>query len=296
MSVSRPHRRLLGLAGILILGFSACTPIIYLTPTATVSIPSPSPTSTPEPMALIVNDEGLPQAEFDAELDRYLQSMADLGVTVTPEEAVQVVQDEFIVQMLLAQSAVSSGYAYDEAALQARIDALSEESGGAEALAAWMTDHGYTEEQFRTSLRRQVAAAWMRDQVIAEVPSVAEQVHIRQILFYNESDAQTVYEQLQAGWDFATLADQYAPLTKGELGWFPRGYLVHPTIEEAAFALQPGQTSPVVASSVGWHILYLVERDPARPLSPDALLTLQEHALMDWLTTRRNESTIVLAP
>jgi len=296
MSVFRPHRLLLSLAGILILGLSACTPIIYLTPTATASIPSPSPTSTPVPMALIVNDEGLPQAEFDAELDRYRQSMADLGVTVTPEEAIQVVQDEFVVQMLLAQSAVSSGYAYDEAALQARIDALSESIGGAEAFAAWMADHGYTEEQFRASLRRQVAAAWMRDQVIDAVPGVAEQVHIRQIMLYNESDAQTVYELLQAGWDFATLADQYAPLTKGELGWFPRGYLVHPTIEEAAFALQPGETSPVVASSVGWHILYLVARDPARPLSPDALLTLQEHALLDWLTMRRNESTIVLAP
>jgi parvulin-like peptidyl-prolyl isomerase len=52
----------------------------------------------------------------------------------------------------------------------------------------------------------------------------------------------------------------------------------------------------VVESSVGFHILYLVERDPARPLSPDALLTIQESALQDWLTQQRNESTIVIAP
>jgi peptidyl-prolyl cis-trans isomerase C len=141
-----------------------------------------------------------------------------------------------------------------------------------------------------------MAAARMRDQIIAAVPTTADQVHVKQILFYNAEDAQNVYALLQSGWDFNTLAAQYEPLTKGELGWFPRGYLVHPTIEEAAFALQPGEYSAVIESSVGYHILYLVERDPAHPLSPDALLTLQENALQDWLTQRRNESTIVIAP
>ena len=145
-------------------------------------------------------------------------------------------------------------------------------------------------------MRRQMAVAWMRDQVIAEVPLVADQVHVFQIFFNNESDAQSVYDLLQAGYDFNTVAVQYDPLTRGELGWFPRDYLVHPTIEQAAFDLAPGAYSTVVASSVGYHILYLVERDPARPLSPDALLALQEKALVDWLTQRRNESTIIYPP
>jgi peptidyl-prolyl cis-trans isomerase C len=141
-----------------------------------------------------------------------------------------------------------------------------------------------------------MAAAWMRDQIIATLPATAEQVHVKQILFYNAEEAQNVYALLQSGWDFNVLAEQYDPLTKGELGWFPRGYLEHPTIEEAAFALQPGQYSPVVESSIGFHILYLVERDPQHLLSPDALLALQERALQDWLSLRRNESTIVVAP
>jgi peptidyl-prolyl cis-trans isomerase C len=265
------------------------------TPAATVtSLSIPTPTSPP--LAAIVNGEGILASEFQAELARYQQAQAEQGRTVAPEEAAQIVLNDLIDQTLLAQAAAAQGYVVDDATVQARIDALAAQVGGAEALSAWMTAHGYTEADFRSALRRQIAAAWMRDQILAAVPTTAEQVHVRQILFYNGKDAQNVLALLQAGWDFNTLAEQYDPITKGELGWFPRGYLPHPEIEAAAFALQPGEYSPVLQSTIGYHILYLVERDPARPLSSDALLTLQEHALQDWLTQQRNASTIEIAP
>jgi peptidyl-prolyl cis-trans isomerase C len=284
-----------------LLALSACIPgFVFtptLTPTPTVTLtPSVTPTVTPVAMALVVNAEGITQAEFDAELARYQQAGVELGLTSTPEEDKQAVTDDFIDQLLLSQAAAAAGHGVDDTSLQARIDSLVEQIGGADALSAWQQVYGYTDEEFRTALRRQMAAAWMRDQVIATVPTTADQVHVRQILFYNEADAQSAYARLQAGMDFNTLAAQYDPLTKGELGWFPKGYLVHPSIEEAAFALLPGQYSAVIQSSVGYHILYLVERDSAHPLSPDALQTLQEHALLDWLTEQRNASTIVIAP
>lgn len=284
---------------ILLLALSACLPVIGLTatPTPTSTLPSTeTPTLTPVPMAVIVNGEGITQVEFDAELARYQQAGVELGLTSSPEEDKQVVLDDFIDQLLFAQAARAAGHAVDDAALQEHIDSLVARLGGADALTAWQEENGYTDEEFRTAERRQMEAAWMRDQLLAAVPTTADQVHVRQILFNNEADAQETYALLQAGWDFNTIAAQYAPLTKGELGWFPRGYLVHPTIEEAAFSLQPGEYSPVVESSVGFHILYLVERDPSRPLSPDALLTLKEHTLLGWLTEQRNASTIVVAP
>jgi len=260
---------------------------------STATLP-PTPTSIP--LAATVNGEGISWAEFEAELARYQQAQAELGGAVSAEEASVIVLDDLIDQTLLAQAAAAEGYVEGEAALQARLDDLAAQVGGTEALSAWQAAHGYTEAGFRSALRRQMAAAWMRDRVIAAVPVTAEQVHVRQILFYNADDAQNVFALLESGWDFPALAEQYDPVTKGELGWFPRGYLVHLEIEAAAFALQPGEYSPVVQSAVGFHILYVVERDPTRPLSPDALLTLQEHALQDWLTQRRNASTIVIVP
>ncbi len=292
MTASLPTRLLLALLfASFILSACGADP----TPAATSTPPLP-PTPTPVPLAATVNGEGIPWAEFEAELARYQQAQAEVGSAASAEEASVIVLDDLIDQTLLAQAAAAEGYSVDDAALQARIDKLAAQIGGAEALSAWQAAHGYTEADFRSALRRQMAAAWMRDRIIAAVPAAAEQVHVRQILFHNADEAQNVFALLESGWDFQALAEQYYPVTKGELGWFPRGYLVHPEIEAAAFALQPGEYSPVVQSAVGYHLLYVVERDPARPLSPDALLTLQEQALQDWLTQRRNASTIVIVP
>jgi len=99
---------------------------------------------------------------------------------------------------------------------------------------------------------------------------------------------------LQGGAKFDDLAATYDPVTRGDLGWFPRGYLLEPAIEEAAFALQAGQFSGVIQTQVGFHIIFVIERGE-RALSPDALLAMQEKAVRDWLTARRAEAQIVLS-
>lgn len=284
-------------------GLTACTllplpgvpsPLPSYTPTP--SLPPPTPTATPVPLALSVNGEGIPLAAFANEVARYEADQAEAGHPVSREEAVQAVCAELADQLLLAQGAARSGFVVDDETLQARLDALAAQIGGAEALLAWQTAHGYSPEEFRSALHRQIAAAWMRDQIAGVVPLATEQVHVQQILLSSESEAQAVLARLDGGIPFAEIAREYAPLTGGELGWFPRGYLPEKAIEDAAFALQPGQYSRVVASSVGFHILYLVERDAARSLSTDALLTLQENAIENWLRQQRASSTILCTP
>jgi peptidyl-prolyl cis-trans isomerase C len=264
-------------------------------PTATPTL-VPTPTETPVPLAVSVNGEGITAAEFEAELARYQQAQANLGNTVSLETATQVVLTDMVDTLLLGQAAAAYGLIVDDATVQSRIDVLAAQVGGSDALAAWESTHGYTGANFRSALSRQIAAAWMRDQIASSVSSTAEQVHVKQILLYNADDAQQALGFLQAGWNFDDLAAQYDPVTKGELGWFPRGYLSSPAIEDAAFALQPGQYSSIVQDETGYHLLYVVERDPAHLLSPDALLTLQERAVQSWLVQRRNESTIIYAP
>ena len=287
-------KRLFTLLGLfLVLSLPACA--LDLGPAATPT-PSPSPTQTPVPLALSVNGEGITLEEFDAEMVRYQQAQAALGTSEDIDTATQTVANDFINTLLLAQGAAAQGHNVDDATLQANLDALAMQIGGSEALTAWETANGYTDAGFRSALRRQIAAAWMRDQLVNAVPVNAEQVHVKQILLYNATDAQQALAYLDAGWDFTDLAAQYDPATQGELGWFPRGYLTETAIEDAAFALQPGQYSGIIETQAGFHILYLVESDPARQLSPDALLTLQEKAVTNWLGLRRAESTILFAP
>lgn len=80
-----------------------------------------------------------------------------------------------------------------------------------------------------------------------------------------KEQAQKLAEQIakkaqKAGSNFAKLADEYTedPSGKGRggvLGVFERGRMV-PEFDKATFALQPGQTSGVVESAFGFHIIY----------------------------------------
>ena len=281
------------------LGLSACAsffppgPEPTVTPTATFT--PETPTATPEPMALNVNGEGITVVEFNAEVQRYLTSQTNLGNRVSPEEASEFVKEDLTAQLLLAQAAQENGFSLDEAGLQARIESLAAQVGGPEALSKWQAEHGYNEQAFRSGLKRAAEAAWMRDKILGEVPSTAEQVHVQQILLYNQDTAQSFLTQLNGGADFDELASRADPLTRGDLGWVPRGYLLEPQIEEAAFNLTEGAYSDVIATDVGFHIVRVLAREPQRPLSPDAYLALQELALNTWVDAQRQQADIVFA-
>jgi parvulin-like peptidyl-prolyl isomerase len=247
-------------------------------------------------MALTVNGEGITYPEFDAEVARYTAAQTALGNTVDSPTATSAVIEDLVAQMLLAQAARANGFTLDETGLQARIDALAAQIGGMENLTKWQSEHGYTDQTFRSALKRSAESAWMRDKIISEVPSTAEQVHVQQILLYNQETAQNFLSQINGGADFNELALRADPLTRGDLGWLPRGYLLDRTIEEATFNLQVGTHSDVIATDVGFHILRVLERDPARPLSPDAYLALQEQALKKWVAEQRATANVVLAP
>ncbi|RNI26025.1 peptidylprolyl isomerase [Rufibacter latericius] len=73
-----------------------------------------------------------------------------------------------------------------------------------------------------------------------------------------------IRKRILAGEDFAALARQYSQdpgsgAAGGELGFFKKRELV-PEYEAAALKLQPGETSPVIESMFGFHIIQLLER------------------------------------
>jgi peptidyl-prolyl cis-trans isomerase C len=280
---------------------STSTPTVIETSGTQVVSPEPSstpipPTSTPVPLAAIVNGEGITFAEFQAEVERY-QAATTITGTLLATDTNTTVLGELIDQTLLAQAAVKNGYSVDDNMLQSRISILEDQIGGTQALIDWETAHNYQGEEFTIALKRSIEAAWMRDQIITAVPEKAEEVHMLQILVPTSTEADQIYANLQSGDDFLTIAAKYDPLTRGDLGWFPRGYLSDTKIEEAAFALQVGKYSPVIQTEVGYHILYLLERDPERTLQPQARRALQARALQDWLSAQRKQSQIqILVP
>ncbi len=264
------------------------------------SMPTPAPsatiTPTPMPLALRVNGVGISLEEYEV-----VKGMLEMAVEqdenpLSAEEIVQRVQGQLIDLELLAQAARAQGYLVDEAQLDEKMTELVNLAGGSDAFSTWITTYGMSEDIFRRVYQRELEAAWQRDQVIAAVGETAEQIHARQILVRSQETADQIYRQLQGGSDFATLAETYDPVTKGELGWFPRGYLFLAEIEEALFAMQPGAYTGVIQTDYGFHIFQVVEREE-HILSNNARQTLMHKTLDEWIAVQRADSQIeVLLP
>ena len=261
------------------------------------SVDIANPTPTEAPLAAKVNDEGILLAEYEAELKRYQAGIEQLGEQFDPELAKQEVMDDLVAQTLFSQAAAAQNYYVDEVDLQAKIDQFAETTGGQDVLQAWISENFYEPDSFRAAVSRDMAVIWMRNYLIAQVPQTAEQVHARQILVNSENEAIGIQRQLEVGNSFKSLAFSFDPLTGGELGWFPRGYLLQPEVENAAFSIQPEQYSGIITTSFGFHIVEVIEVDPKHPLSQDALLFVQRQALDNWLDEQINQSAIeILIP
>ncbi len=119
---------------------------------------------------------------------------------------------------------------------------------------------------------------------------VPEQVNVRHILIKTpppgpdgkvdekavqaaKEKAESILKPLQAGANFADLAKKYSedPGSKdngGSRGWIQRGQTV-PEFEQVAFSLKPGETSGVVRSTFGFHIIHVDAKQEAHVKSLD---------------------------
>jgi len=295
--------RLVALA--LLLTSTACapmwvtyTPAAAPAPTATALVPagpteavvvSSSPTPEP-PLAALVNGQPVYLSDYEREA-----SLSSRGIDPNSAEGQENlararawVLNVMIEQVLTEQTAAAEGVVVSDADVDAYVQVMVEENGGDEAYRAKLAEWGETYEDAWKEVRAQLIGMAMAQRVVDRVPTTAEHVHARHILVDNPTEAERILAQLQGGADFAALAQSYSQDTStresgGDLGFFPRGILMAPEVEEAAFALQPGQFSGVVSSALGYHVVQVVERDPAGPVSPENLRLMQDRAVQEWV-------------
>lgn len=266
--------------------------------TETIVVPVEPSTQVPtpsEPMIATVNDEGIWLSDFEDEVARYVEAATKLGKEVDENQAREIVLETMTDTLLLAQGARASGFLLDEVSYTRKFDNLVIESGGENQFQQWLLDNHYSPESFERLYKLQIEAAWMRDYLISQVPTRAEQIRARQILVSSKTLADDIYNQLQNGADFEYYAWGYDQLAGGELGWFPRDYLVLPQIEEVVFNLQPGEFSQVIESTYGYHIVEVMERELDRELTQDALIQKQRLALIAWLSDQKANSSVILS-
>lgn len=265
----------------------------------------PSPGVEVSTAAARVNGQDISMAAFQKLFFQFKVALTDQGFDLTTDEGkaalAQVraqVLDSLIELALVEQAAARMGITVSDEQVTARVQETVAAGGGQEKFQAWLQENGITEEEFASQLRSEMITEAVIQQITGEVSDKAEQVRARHILVGSEQKANEVLQRLQAGEDFAVVAQQMSEdeVTRadgGDLGFFPKGMLSVPSeVEEAAFALQPGRISSIVRSPYGYHIIQVVERQAERPLAPEVYQAMKQKAFDQWLQEQRATADI----
>jgi peptidyl-prolyl cis-trans isomerase C len=100
-----------------------------------------------------------------------------------------------------------------------------------------------------------------------------------------------IQEKVQKGEDFAELAKTYSegPSASrgGDLNFFARGQMVKP-FEDVAFSLKPNETSDIVETKFGYHLIKVVDKQPAKKIAyADVKDRINKHLKDQKLRTER---------
>ncbi len=302
-------RILLSLFLLLLLG--ACTmppPTVPAQGAFSPTLPAPTAppaTPTPErPLAARVNGQPVYLVDYERQVAQYQDALAASGVDIASPEGQERIRqmraqilEWMIEQVLIEQAAAGMGITVTDEDVQAAIAQMVQDAGSQEAFQEHLARSGMTLPDLQVQLRAELLRARVLERVQATVPERAEQVHARHILVDTRERAEALLGQIQAGADFAQMARMYSQDEStrdagGDLGWFPRGVLLAPEVEEVAFSLQAGQVGPIVQSQFGYHIVQTLERRQDEPISPEHRQLLQDRAVQSWLESLWNQAVI----
>jgi peptidyl-prolyl cis-trans isomerase C len=262
----------------------------------------PVPAQLPDVVAR-VNGEPISKGDFEKAL-RNIESNA--GGPVPPDQRDRVyrgVLDQMIGFRLLIQESKTRKVTVPDAELEKRVAQIRSRFPSEEAFKQALDEQKVTVEELRTdALNDMLVGNMLQAEVAPKVAVTPEQIndfyqknperfqqpervrasHILIGFPQNADDAAKkeartkaaeILKEVKAGKDFAALAKQHSTdpgsgQNGGDLGFFQQGQMV-PPFEQAAFSLKPGETSDLVESNFGIHIIRVVDRQPARTIPID---------------------------
>jgi foldase protein PrsA len=251
----------------------------------------------------MVNGQYIFLSDYERRVAQFERALRQQGFDPETAEGqahlLQVRQDLLESQIdyvLIEQAAPALGVAVGQEELKAQVEADIDAGGGQEEFEEWLEVTSQTRADYQEMVRQSMLMDRVRDVVVGEIGDTEEQVHARHIVLDSREAVEQILALLEEGADFVELAREHSldTATKengGDLGWFPRG-LVAPELESAAFLLQPGEISGGIAVNDGFHIVQVLERDLAHPLTEEIKMHLREARFSEWLAEQRATATI----
>ncbi len=290
-----------------------------------VPVVKPVPVPLPDVLAR-VNGVEVKKSELDMAI-KSLEERARSAVPPEQRDAVyRQVLDRLIGYHLLVQEARTRKLVAPPWEVDSQIDQIKKQFPTEDAFKQMLQSRGITAERLRADTADTIAVNQMLQKELeprvtvteAEAKAFFEQnkprfhqedsVHASHILVRvdGKADAATkataktkadgLLVQLKKGAAFADLAKQNsqdpgsAP-NGGDLGFFSRGQMV-PAFEEAAFGLKPGQTSGVVETPFGFHIIRVTEAKPGRDLGYDEVKAQIQEYLKQQVRDQKSQEFV----
>ncbi len=280
----------------------------------------------------IVNDAVITHADVAEEVNGVLaeQDTPTLG-SQDAGRLQQAVLDRLIDRQLLLQEAKRVGVTLGSDEVIQRLELIRQRFGSEEAFQQSLRESQTSEEELKEHIRDQLLVqklieAKIRSTIVVSPQEVAtaleqhpelaregDRVKASHMLVRvndtrSDAEAQALAErlraQLQAGADFAALARQHSEDAYreqgGQMDWTAQGELM-PELDEALFALKPGELSAPLRSRLGFHLLRVDDRRAADRLSfVEANRAIQQQlyqqkfaaAMSRWLAELRRRAYI----
>ena len=253
----------------------------------------------PSDLAAAVDGQPITKDAYDLQLNLAQLALTSQGYDLTSEEGKQIlsivrqqVLEDMINWLVIAQVAASQEIAVTPQTVDETVEKTIEDGGGREGFEQWLEDTGQTEDDFRAMIQAQLLTEVIGQKATGKLPDKAPQVHARHILVDTEEQALEIINRLQSGEDFAALVEEYSidQATKeqdGDLGWSPR-QMMPPEIDAVVFNAEVGLIPEIVPDAFGtFHVLEIMEKDPARELTDEQRNSLTQSAFSQWLAEHR---------
>jgi peptidyl-prolyl cis-trans isomerase C len=251
----------------------------------------------------VVNGVTITQKTYDRELNFFVRRAAPGGKKIPDQQMAQMkneVLESLIDRELLYQESKKKGIQIKTEAVSGQLQKIQQRYPSKEEFNKLLSNMGLTESDVQMQIARGMAIQELIDKEVSEKIKVndeetksfydknpqlfqqPERVKASHILIKVEADApddkkaearkkiEDIQQKVQKGEDFATLAKTYSEGPSGprggDLGYFKRGQMVTP-FEEAAFSLKPNETSEIVETRFGYHLIKVNDKKPAKKMT-----------------------------
>lgn len=279
--------------------------------------------SKEEGLVAKVDGEGITEEEFNTKFEVYkniseqqlgegvLQQINEETGKTREEELKEDILEMLIMERLIANEANRLNIEVTEDEFKLIFNSYIAMMGGEEEFNQSLEESEITREFLEENIKKDILINKHRDFVIQHTTVTDEEaekyfeenkddlvvVRASHILVKTEEEGKEVLERLNKGEDFAKLAeelsaDKSSAVQGGDLGYFGKRSMIA-EFEEAAFALNPGETSDLVKTEVGYHIIRLEDkRDSFDSLKEDIINFLKDQKYYENLQEIREKAKV----